>query len=148
MAQQFVLTGQTERGSLESVVTKRMNAMERCRQRLRLLLDDRTPGGKIKQKTFADYMDKSEAWLTNVLHGKRGIRIVDLDKVADFFRLPVSEFVRENDSDLVEVTPTEKILLRRIRRMSQDYRDSVLTIAGMTINRTDGPGLGHNDKHK
>lgn len=105
--------------------------MERCRRRLALLLDERTEAGKIRQKTFARHMRKSGAWLTNVLNGKRGLRIVDLDRVADFFRLPVSEFVRETDTDLVEVTPTEKRLLRKLRRAPEEFRDSVLMMAGL-----------------
>lgn len=108
-----------------------IDAMERCRRRLAILLDERTPAGKIRQKTFADYMGKSEAWLTNVLSGKRGLRIIDLDRVADFFRLPVSEFVREADAELVEVTPTEKKLLRKLRRAPEGFRDSVLTLAAL-----------------
>lgn len=99
-------------------------------------MDDRTHAGKIRQKTFADFMGKSEAWLTNVLAGKRGLRIVDLDRVADFFRVPVSELVRETDADLVEVTPSEKALLRKLRRMSDDYRTSIYTLAGMTAEAT------------
>lgn len=128
-----------------------MNAMERCRRLLRDLLDDRTPGGKIKQKTFARHMDKSEAWLSNILSGKRGLRIVDLDKLAEFFRLPISEFVREDDAELIEATPSEKALLRRLRRTSQDYSDAVLKIAGMApphVNRTAGPETRHDRKRK
>lgn len=125
--------------------------MDRCRRLLCDLLDDRTPGAKIKQKTFAKHMHHSEAWLTNVLHGKRGMRIVDLDKMAEFFHLPVSEFVREPDAELIEVTPSEKALLRRLRRTSQNYRDSVLTLAGMApphINRPDGPDSRQDRKRK
>src|SRR4051812_42466701 len=103
-----------------------MDAMERCRRRLQGLLGEETSGGKLRQKTFAKYMGHSEAWLTNVLSGKRGLRLVDLDRVAEFFRLPVSELVAEIDTELIEVTPTERKLIRAFRRMDQAYKDSVM----------------------
>lgn len=105
--------------------------MERCRKRLALLLDVRTHSGVIRQKRFAEYMDKSEAWVTNVLQGKRGIRIVDLDKVADFFRIPPSDLVREDNAELIEVTPSEKALLRKMRRMGPDAISAFYTFAGL-----------------
>jgi transcriptional regulator with XRE-family HTH domain len=114
--------------------TAHMNAMERLRGRLALLLDDRTPAGKIRQKRLADYMGKSEAWLSNVLSGKRGLRIVDLDKLSEFFHIPPSELVREGNGELVEVTPTELRLLRRLRgieRTDPELRDGILKIAGI-----------------
>lgn len=100
--------------------------------RLRQLLDERTPAGLMRQKTFAKHMGHTEAWVSNILSGKRGLRIVDIDKVADFFRIPPGELVRETDSDLVEVTPTERKLLRKIRRVSDEYRQTIFTLAGMT----------------
>lgn len=106
--------------------------MERCRLRLRQLLDERTPAGRLRQKTFAKHMGHSEAWLSNVLNGTRGLRIVDLDKVADFFRIPVSELIRETDADLMEVTATERKLIRKVRRVSEEYRVTIYTLAGMT----------------
>lgn len=109
-----------------------MDAMERCRLRLRQLLDERTPAGRLRQKTFAKHMGHTEAWLSNILNGQRGLRLVDVDKVADFFRIPPGELIRETDSDLVEVTPTEQKLLRKIRRVSDEYRQTIYTLAGMT----------------
>jgi transcriptional regulator with XRE-family HTH domain len=49
-----------------------MNAMERLRRRLETLLDTRTQAGQIRQKRLAEYMGKSEAWLSNILAGKKG----------------------------------------------------------------------------
>jgi transcriptional regulator with XRE-family HTH domain len=112
-------------------------------------MDERTSTGKLRQKAFARHMNKSEAWLSNVLSGKRGLRIVDLDKVADFFHLPVSELVRESDAELVEVTPSEQSLLRKVRRMNKEYRDGIYLFAGLpqpaTV-ETERPKTGHAKK--
>jgi transcriptional regulator with XRE-family HTH domain len=110
-----------------------MNAMDRCRKRIALWLDERSTAGKIKQKTFARHMGKSEAWLANILSGKRGLRLIDLDAVAEFFRVPVSELVRDFDNDLLEVTPSERALLKKIRRVDPEYRETILRVAGMAI---------------
>lgn len=108
-----------------------MDAMERLRRRLNLMIDERTDAGKIRHNALARFMGKSEVWLSNVLSGKRGIRIKDLDKLADFFRIPVSELVRESDAELIEVTPSELALLRKLRRAPDAFKDSILTIAGL-----------------
>lgn len=108
-----------------------MTAMDRLRRRLAALLDERTHSGKLRQKALAAHFGKSEAWLTNILHGKRGFRIVDLDTLAEFFHVPPSEFVRDDAADLIEVTPTELQLLRRLRRASPEFRLAILTLAGL-----------------
>jgi transcriptional regulator with XRE-family HTH domain len=121
-----------------------MDAMERCRKRITLWLDERTPTGKIKQKTFARHMGKSEAWLANILSGKRGLRLLDLDAVAEFFRVPVSELVRDFDNELMEVTPSERALLKKIRRVDADCRETILRVAGMAAPRS-GSGRASTD---
>lgn len=108
-----------------------MNAMERLRRRLEALLDARTHAGQIRQKRLAEYMGKSEAWLSNILAGKKGVRLVDLDALAEFFRVPPSEFIREADNDLVEVTPAELGFLRKLRRGSQETRAAIYHIVGL-----------------
>lgn len=113
-----------------------MDAMERLRRRLAYLLDERTHAGRIRHKALARHMGKSEVWLSNVLSAKRGLRIVDLDRLAEFFHVPVSEFVRETDADLIEVTPTELALLRKLRRASDTFRDAMLALAGLEAHST------------
>lgn len=121
------MTGSRLRGYLWAY----MDALERFRTRLRAYLDDRTSSRKLRQKALAQHLKKSEAWLSNVLDGKRGFRLVDLDLVADFFRVPPSELIRENNTELVEVTPTERTLLRTFRRADSNLRNSILTLAGL-----------------
>jgi transcriptional regulator with XRE-family HTH domain len=45
------------------------------------LLDRR----KASQHDLAHWCRKTDAWLTNVLNGKRGVFVEDLDRMADFF---------------------------------------------------------------
>jgi transcriptional regulator with XRE-family HTH domain len=108
-----------------------MNAMERLRRRLETLLDTRTQAGQIRQKRLAEYMGKSEAWLSNILAGKKGVRLVDLDALAEFFHVPPSELIREADNDLVEVTSAELGFLRKLRRASIETRAALYHIAGL-----------------
>jgi transcriptional regulator with XRE-family HTH domain len=97
-----------------------MNAMQRVRRRLAALLDERTPAGKLRQKRLAKYLNKSEAWISNILAGRKGLRLVDLDAVAEFFNLPPGELVRHDDDLLVELTPSELAVIRRLRRLTAD----------------------------
>jgi transcriptional regulator with XRE-family HTH domain len=108
-----------------------MNAMERVQRRLALLLDERTPTGRLRHKALAAHLGKTEAWLSNILHSRRGVRLIDLDKIADFFRLPPSELIRAADAELVEVTPTEKALLRKYRQCDAEMQFAVKKMLGM-----------------
>jgi transcriptional regulator with XRE-family HTH domain len=109
-----------------------IDAMERLRRRLAELVDERTTAGKLRQKRLAEYFTRadgtprSEAWISNIIKGQRGFRLVDLDRLAEFFHLPPSEFIREFDSALVEVTPTEMGLLRKFRRLTPNKRAALL----------------------
>ena len=116
-----------------------MDAMERLRRRIHELLDIRTHTGKLRQKRLAEHLGKSEAWLSNILEGRRGLRLTDLDHVADFFRVPPSELVRSYDTELEEVTPSERTLLRRLRRAKTEDRDAIYRFAGLA----DGHEIGH-----
>lgn len=108
-----------------------MDAMERLRRRMNELLDLRTSAGKLRHKRLAEYLNKSEAWLSNILEGRRGLRMVDLDAIAEFFHVPPSELVREFGTELEEVTPSERTLLRRLRRAKQEDRDAIYRFAGL-----------------
>jgi transcriptional regulator with XRE-family HTH domain len=115
-----------------------MNAMERVQRRLRLLLDERTSSGKLRQKRLAAYVGLlthgkpySEAWISNILAGRKGIRLTELDAVADFFQVPPGELVRHEGDALVEVSPTEMAILRKFRRFDEDDFRSYLQILGL-----------------
>jgi transcriptional regulator with XRE-family HTH domain len=114
-----------------------MDAMERLRRRLRELLDERTPGGKIRQKKLCQFLEgrgekgKSEAWLSNILQGRRGIRLADLDGIAEFFNLPPGELIRHEGDELVEVTPMELAILRKFRRLDGEDLRAQLHLLGL-----------------
>jgi len=110
-----------------------MDAMERLRRRLRVLLDERLPGGKIRQKRLCAFLQgrgdksKSEAWLSNILKGRRGVRLKDLDGIADFFAMPPGELIRNEGDALWELTPLEMAVIKRWRRLDYDDKRSMLT---------------------
>jgi len=113
-----------------------MDAMDRLRRRVAALLNDRKTSGKIRQKALSRHLDKSEAWLSNILKEKRGVRVKDLDAIAEFFHIPPAELIRASENDLMEVSPLEAQLLRRFRRASSQWRESILHLIGMS--ETDG----------
>lgn len=113
------------------------DAMERLRRRLAILIDERSNASRFRQKALARHLNKTEAWLTNVLNGRRGLRLVDLDTIADFFHVPPSELIRAGDDPLVEVSPSELALLKKMRRSSPSFREAVWTLAGLS---EDGQG--------
>lgn len=111
-----------------------MDAMERLRRRLRVLLDERLPGGKIRQKRLCAFLQgrgdkrKSEAWLSNILNGRRGIRLKDLDGIAEFFQIPPGELVRNEGDEMWELTPLEMHVMRRWRRIDLEEKRAFLVL--------------------
>jgi transcriptional regulator with XRE-family HTH domain len=119
-----------------------LNAMERIRARLKALLDERQLGGGTqKQKKLAEFVAKynretkprSQAWISNILNNRRDLRLDDLDAVAEFFRLPPAELLRRPDDVSMELSPTERLLIRNLRRMDPVRRDSVLNLCGVSV---------------
>lgn len=115
------------------------NAMERIRARLNAELDEKRLGGKRKQRELAAFMEKATgeekgtAWISNILAGRRDLRLIHLDAVAEFFRVPPAELLRRPDDVSMELSPTERLLIRNLRRMDPVQRDSFLNVAGVKV---------------
>lgn len=69
----------------------------------------------IDDGALAMYCGHQPAWLSKILSGERGIKLPDLDKVADFFGLTVSQLLQHGISSLTERR-------HRDRRSGQDRR--------------------------
>lgn len=48
------------------------------------------------------YCGHKPAWISKILDGERGMKLSDLDKVADFFGLTVSQLLQQGISPLTE----------------------------------------------
>jgi transcriptional regulator with XRE-family HTH domain len=67
------------------------------------------------QKALAMWAGHRPAWLSKILSGDRGIKLSDLDKIADFFGLTVAQLFQHGISTLTERRHAE-------RRTGQDRR--------------------------
>jgi transcriptional regulator with XRE-family HTH domain len=56
----------------------------------------------VDDKALAMYCGHQPAWLSKILSGERGMSLPDMDKVADFFGLTVSQLLQQGISPLTE----------------------------------------------
>lgn len=108
-----------------------MDARTRVRQRLRRLLDDQ---GKTN-RALADWIGHREQWVSNLLAGRFPLSLDELDRVAQFVRVPPSELVRQSD-DPWELTPTEMRMVRALRLLPMSVRDHLVILADYLIGVT------------
>lgn len=59
-------------------------------------------------KALAMWCGHKPAWLSKILSGERGIKLPDLDKVADFFGLTVAQLFHHGISGLTERRHTQR----------------------------------------
>lgn len=76
-------------------------------------------------KSLAQWAHHRPAWLSKILAGERGIKLSDLDKIADFFGLTVAQLFQHGISPLTERRKSER---RKTvdRRSGHDRRVSKL----------------------
>lgn len=109
----------------------RLDPRTRVRQRIRRLLEDR---GRT-QRAFATALGHGDQWASNLLSGHSQLAWGDVDKVAQFLRVPPSELVRMSD-DPWELTPTEMRVVRALRMLPPTVRDHLVTLADYLIGAT------------
>lgn len=74
-------------------------------------------------KSLAMWAGHKPAWLSKILSGDRGIRLSDLDKIADFFGLTVAQLFQHGISPLTERRRVER-RSKTDRRTGNDRRGS------------------------
>lgn len=104
------------------------DAPTRIRQRIARLLDDRGH----TQRAFARALGHGDQWASNFLSGRNHLAWDDLDKVADFLKVPPSELVRASDEPW-ELSPTEMRVVRVLRMLPPPVRDMYATLAEYTV---------------
>lgn len=93
---------------LDIVAVAQSKPVERTRRTLRanyLLVENiraLLAGRGVDDKALAIWCGHRPAWLSKVLSGERGIKLPDLDKIADFFGLTVAQLFQHGISGLTE----------------------------------------------
>lgn len=88
-------------------------------QNIRALLAARSED----DKALAMWCGHRPAWLSKILSGDRGIKLADLDKIADFFGLTVAQLFQHGISALTERRKGER-RSGKDRRTGKDRRGS------------------------
>lgn len=82
----------------------------------------------LTQKRLAELVGKPQPTISRLLSGHRGIRVNDLDAVAQVLLVPVAELLRAPDDPIYELNPREGDLIRRFRALSPAGQDALLTL--------------------
>lgn len=110
-----------------------MRVVERFRLRVISLLEDR----KQTQKSLRG--DKTEGWISNIMLGRRGIKIQDAEEIADILNVPLAELIRRPEDQVYELSPTETRLIEAFRRMSLTEQHALLTMATLRYRKVGRP---------
>lgn len=95
----------------------------RFRVRVADLLEQRG----LKQKALIG--ENTEGWISNIMTGRRGVRLEDLETIAGVLGIPPAELIRDPENSTLELTPTEVRLVQAFRALSGHEQHAVLTIA-------------------
>lgn len=86
---------------------------------------------------LAEFCGKSNAWVSQLLHGQRGIRLDDVDAVAAYLSVTVTDLLGVPSADL---TQGEQRMVLAFRALPAPYQDHMLALAEyMSIGARIGP---------
>ena len=111
--------------------TQRVNAGIRARAVIRERMDELGLTGRSIAQRFDP--PRSDGWISNLLKGRQGLSLDDLDTVAEAVDLPPSALVKEVGSALEELRPTEARMVRAIRELPPALRDYLVVFAEYLI---------------
>lgn len=97
------------------------------RMRFRVRVADLLEQRGLKQKALR--ADNSEGWISNIMTGRRGIRLEDLETIAGILNTPPAELIRDPANAILELTPLEVRLVEAFRVLSGHEQAALLTIA-------------------
>lgn len=110
---------------------RNVNASTRVRETIRRRMDELGLTARSIAHRFTPH--RSDGWISNVLKGRQGLSLDDLDTVADALDLPPSALVKEAGSALEELRPTEARMVRAIRELPPALRDYLVVLAEYLI---------------
>jgi transcriptional regulator with XRE-family HTH domain len=121
-----------------------MTIVERFRLRVIGLLEDRG----LTQKAIRG--SKTEGWVSNIITGRRGIRLNDVEQIADALNVPVAELMRRPEDHVYDLSQTESRLIEAFRKLSHHEQQALLTMATLRFRRVGRPSNkpdGHANRH-
>lgn len=110
-----------------------MTIVERFRLRVIALLEDRG----LTQKSIRG--TKTEGWVSNIITGRRGIRLIDVEEVANALNVPVAELMRRPEDRCYDLSSTEARLIEAFRRLSHVEQQALLTVATLRFRHIGRP---------
>jgi transcriptional regulator with XRE-family HTH domain len=106
-----------------------VNARERVRTRLRHLLGERNLTGR----ALGQRLGHGDQWVSNLLNGRFGLKLEELDAVAQAVGTTPSELVKRPDDDVDVLTPSERRVLRALRALPPAVRDHLIILADYLV---------------
>ena len=107
------------------------------RMRFRVRVADLLEQRGLKQKALS--ADKSEGWISNIMTGRRGVRLQDLESIAGVLGVPPSELIRAPEDTMIELTATEGRIVEAFRRLSPTEQQALLTVATLRYRKVGRP---------
>jgi len=111
------------------------------RMRFRVRVADLLEQRGLKQKSLV--ADKTEGWISNIMTGRRGVRLEDLDTIAGVLNVPPAELIRDPHNQTFELTPNEIRLVEAFRRLSPTEQQALLTLATLRYRKVGRPAKDH-----
>jgi len=122
--------------SLLSAITTRANvyvsvgahyqtADERTRQRIREWVEKQGHGAqrRLARAVPGKYgKPHTDQWVSDILNREGGVRLRDLDAIAEVMGIPPGDLIRRDDDLYVEVSPSEFRLLHQLRALPEVLR--------------------------
>jgi len=105
---------------------------ERIRQRVLARMDELSVSGRelahaVRPKPYTEtdeeWTRKLDSWISSILTGRAGLGVEYFDAVCETLRLTPSELVRDDATELRELTPQEMALLRHYRTWPRAVQD-------------------------
>jgi len=115
----------------------RRDLKERMRQRVRARLDELGMSGRevalsVRPRPFTEdhqeWQDKIDSWWSSIMTGRAALSWEYVDAVCAALRISVSELVRDDDTELRELTPSEMRLLRYYQNWPRAVQDRWLKL--------------------
>src|SRR3977135_4227089 len=100
-----------------------MTTVERFRVRVMGLIEDRG----LNQKDLKG--SKTEGWISNIVTGRRGIKLNDVEGIAEALNVPVAELVRKPEDRVYDLSATEARLIEAFRKIPAQEQQAILILS-------------------
>lgn len=115
------------------------SALDRVRWRVNNLLDRQ----KLSQRKLAKHVGTDSTSMSRLLSGKRGIKVSELDSIAEFLKVPVAELLRAPDDRVYELRADEAEVVDRYRGLPSPGQEALLTLFSYLIQKPVPAGGAH-----